>query len=320
MLKKITIRKITLTSMLVLLLALLTLFPEDSERKLDLSNKQAVEYTNSNTMHEIFLVDKDNYVARTTIILKSTTVENKIRELLESLIIGGKKESNIPNGFRAIIPVDTKILGIDLKEGILKINFSKEILEIDSSLEEKMIEAITYTLTGIDEVKGILIYVEGELLNVLPKSKVIIPSTLTREFGINKAYDITSNKDITSTTIYYVSKHDDDYYYVPVTKITNLNTDKIKIIIDELTSGPIYQSNLMSFLNSNVDLLDYEIKEGSMILKFNDYILDDIDSNKILEEVKYSISLSIKDNYTIDNVIFMVGDVEIAKSVIKTLE
>jgi germination protein M len=225
MLKKITIRKITLTSMLVLLLALLTLFPGDSERKLDLRNKQVIEYTNNNTMHEIFLVDKDNYIARTTIILKSTTVEDKIRELLESLIIGGKKESNIPNGFRAIIPVDTKILDIDLKEGILKINFSKEILEIDSSLEEKMIEAITYTLTGIEEVKGILIYVEGELLNVLPKSKVIIPSTLTRDFGINKVYDITSNKDITSTTIYYISKHDKDHYYVPVTKITNLNTD-----------------------------------------------------------------------------------------------
>jgi hypothetical protein len=76
----------------------------------------------------------------------------------------------------------------------------------------------------------------------------------------------------------------------------------------------------MSFLNSNVDLLDYEVKDGNMILKFNDYILDDIDSNKILEEVKYSISLSVKDNYIVDNVIFMVGDVEIAKSVIKTLE
>ncbi len=48
--------------------------------------------------------------------------------------------------------------------------------------------------------------------------------------------------------------------------------------------------------------------------------LNNIDTNEILEEVKYSISLSVKDNYLVDSVIFMVDNVEIEKSVIKTLE
>ena len=52
------------------------------------------------------------------------TTEAKIRELIEILIIDGKKESSIPNGFRAIIPSDTKILGISINDqGIVKINF-----------------------------------------------------------------------------------------------------------------------------------------------------------------------------------------------------
>lgn len=320
MLKEITIKRITLTSILLLILVLFTIFPKQSEYKLDLTNKQTIEYVNNNTMHEIFLIDKNNYVARTSIILKSTKTEDKIRELLESLIIDGKKESSIPNGFRAIIPVDTKILNIDLKDGTVKINFSKEFLEIGENLEEKMIESITFTLTSIKEIKGILIYVEGELLNTLPKSKVKIPPYLTRDFGVNKVYDIVNTKNISSTTVYYINKHDGEYYYVPVTKVTNSDKEKIKIIIDELTSGPIYESNLMSFLNSNTELLDYEIKEKNISLKFNNYILDNITTKKILEEVKYSISLSINDNYSLEKVIFIVDNEEIERSVLKTLE
>ena len=59
---------------------------------------------------------------------------------------------------------------------MLKIDFSKEILEIDANLEESMLEAIVYSLTSIKEVKGIVIYVEGELLTVLPKSKTNLPT------------------------------------------------------------------------------------------------------------------------------------------------
>ena len=39
-----------------------------------------------------------------------------------------------------------------------------------------------------------------------------------------------------------------------------------------------------------------------------------------MEEVIYTICLSVGDNYDVDEVIFMVGDAEITKSVIKTLE
>ena len=232
----------------------------------------------------------------------------------------GKKESNIPNGFRAPIPSGTEILSVDLKDGLLKIDFSKEILEINKELEEKMLEAIVYSLTSIKEVNGIMIYVEGNLLTVLPKNKTNLPTVLTRDIGINKIYDITNTKDISKTTIYYIGENNDNYYYIPVTKIDNSKKDKIKIIIDELSSGPSYQGNLMSFMNLNTKLMNYEIKDKSMYLVFNDYILDNIDEKKVMEEVIYSISLSIGENYNVDEVIFMLNDEEITKSVIKALE
>ena len=77
---------------------------------------------------------------------------------------------------------------------------------------------------------------------------------------------------------------------------------------------------MTEFLNFNTKLEKYELKDNNMYLTFNDYILDSIEDKNILEEVIYSISLSISDNYNVNEVVFMIGDEEITKSVIKTLE
>ncbi len=318
MLKDITIKRLAVATILLFICFLFVMFPKN-EDKITLKG-ESIEYTNENPTHEIFMVNKDNYVARTSVLLDEGEIEKKARNILEYLIIGGKKESSIPNGFRSIIPSGTEIKSIKLTDGLLKINFSKEILDISEDLEEKMLEAIVYSLTSIDGVKGILIYVEDELLTVLPKNKINLPSILDRNIGINKEYDLNDTKNITKTTIYYVSKNNDNYYYVPVTKVNNSKNDKIKVIIDELSSGPIYEDNLMSFMNLNTKLEKYELKNDSMYLTFNNYILDNLEDKKILEEVIYSISLSVKDNYNVKDVIFLVNEEEIAKSVLKTLE
>ena len=321
MLKRISIRKIILSSFTILVLFLLYLIPNNTK---DLKVEQIEQYTNLDTsnMHEIYLLDSNNYIARTIISMVNTdkTTEEKARELLEALIIGEKKESTLPNGFKAIIPVDTKILNVTFDNGILKVDFSKELLDINEEYEEKMIESICYTLTSIKDIKGIIIYVEGDMLTELPKSKKFLPSVIDRSFGVNKVYNITNIQDIVPVTVYYINKYNDNYYYVPVTKYVNENKDKVNIIIQELSSTPTYQNNLMSFLNSNTKLLEYEIKDRQMKLEFNNYLIDDIDKMNILEEVKYTISFSIMDNYDVDEVIFIVDDKEIAKAVSGNIE
>ena len=65
--------------------------------------------------------------------------------------------------------------------------------------------------------------------------------------------------------------------------------DKIKIIIDELSSKSSYESNLMSFLNNETKLMSYTLdnNEAQEIIKvINDYsyafdILDDYDHKRI---------------------------------------
>lgn len=311
-------KRIALASIILLLLFLFSIFPKDQEYELNLG--KSIEYVSNNNTSEIYLLDANNFIGRASVILKSKTASNKVREILEILVIDGKRESVVPNGFRAVIPSDTKILSVELVDNVAKVNFSKNLLDVSKEMEEKVIEAITYSLTSVTEVKGVLIYIEGSLLSKLPQSEKRLPAILKRDFGVNKMYDIDSLSKITEVTVYYINKHDDNYYYVPVTKYTNDSRDKIKIIIDELTSGPLYETNLMSFLNANAKLLNYELSDNSLSLNFNSYILDDIKNKKILEEVIYSIALSVGDNYGVKEVIFKVENEEIEKSTLGGIE
>lgn len=319
MLKKMSIRKIMVASFTLVVLLLLYLIPSN-EAVVELKDTK-IEYMTSNTLETIYLLDSNNYVARTSITTSNKSDEEKVKDLIEGLIVDGKKNDVIPNGFRSIIPPDTSILDITLSEGILTINFSKELLNIKEEYEEKMLEAIIYTLTSIKGIDKVEILVEGEKLTKLPNSGKILPTYLDKTFGINKSYELITMSNIDNYTVYYVNEYNDYTYYVPVTKyINNEEQDKIKVIVEQLSSSPIYESNLMSYLNVNAKLLDYELQEEQIKLYFNDLILSDITSNNILEEVIYTISLSVIDLYDVESVVFYANDEEIYTFLDKTLE
>lgn len=321
MLKKMSIRKIMVSTLTLFILLIIYLMPDSiDEKEISLTNDN-IEYIYSNTLETIYLLDSNDYVARTKIDSCKCEGVDKARDLINGLIIDGTKSNIIPNGFKSIIPAGTSIKDISLDNGVLTINFSKELLEITKEYEEKMIESIVYTLTSIEGIDKVIIKVEGEILDKLPISGKTLPTYLDKDYGINKIYDITAMKDIDSYTLYYVNTYNNNSYYVPVTKyINNDSQDKIKVIIEELYSAPIYETTLMSFLNSNTKLLDYKLEDGKLTLNFSEDILSDVTTNNILEEVIYTISLTMNDNYGVEEVVFLVEDEEIYKSLIKDIE
>ena len=311
MLKKYSIKKIMVATSAVLILAIMYFLPDTSIKEIDL-DKSSIEYTYDNIVSTIYLVDSDDYVARTSISSCNCDVKDKAKDLVDGLIIDGKKSNIIPNGFRSIIPSGTSILDISLENKILTIDFSKELLDISEKDENKMIESVIYTLTSINGIDSVIIKVEGEVLNNLP-SGTKIPTLLNKDYGINKSYDLVSTKDIDYYTVYYVNKYNNYEYYVPVTKYVNNNSDdKIKVIIKELSSSPIYETNLMSYLNANTEIYNYELLDNNLKLYFNNLLLTDVDSNKILEEVMYTIGLSMDNIYNnLETVSFYVDNEEV---------
>ena len=297
MLKKISLRKLRLSIVAIFAILLMYIFPANNSKP---HFKEELKYVSSKvTSVPIFLMDKNSYVALTETPVNEDNIEKRARELIKILTVGGM-DSKVPSGFSAIIPPDTEILSISYERSVLKIDFSKDLLDIDKELEEKMIEAIVYTLTSIDKVDKIIIYVEGDILTKLPKTKINLPSTLDRSFGINKEFDLTNTKNIKDVTVYYINQINENYYYVPVTKYVNDERDKINIIIDELTINFDSNKNLKSFLNNDIKIISSIIEEKTMKLEIQNE--NNILNKEINENINNTISLSICDNYKIDEI------------------
>lgn len=307
MIKKSSIRRICVATLALFILLIIYFFPSS-----DVTIKEHLSYIKKDEM-PIFLVDNSNYVARTSIVKSSETINEQIKEIIETLTINSKKSTYIRYGFKPIIPENTKIIDLKLDNEILTINFSKEFLTVNETNEEPMLEALIYSLTELKEIKKIKILVENIPFTKLPNSNKKLPEYLDKTYGINKIYNLNSLKETSKTTIYYLSKINDYYYYVPVTKVSNEKLERVEIIIKELKSTPIYHTNLISYLKASANMTNYELLENAISLSFNNYLIANMKEEQILEEVKYSIALSLRDTYGINEVIFNIPDSENSK-------
>lgn len=300
MLKKFTFKKIAITTLLLLLAIILYNYPEE------INEIQEKSYDNK---IDIFLIDENDFVALTKIKTDSENVNDKIVSIINALILD-KDNENIPQGFKGVLSKDTKLNSFDLNDGLLKLDFNKSLLETSEENENKMIEALVFSLTTLKEVQKIMIFVDGVRLNELPQTHKKLDLYLDRSYGINKVVDISTFNNTNLVTVYYLNKYHDEYYFVPVSFVSNDNSDKIEIIINNLKSNKT-NGNLLSYLDYQVELMNYEKRENEFVLDFNNVLINYLNDSKLMEEVKYAISYSIYDTYGIQNVIFMVDSLKI---------
>ena len=307
MLKRRALRKIIITTFSLLTVFAICIIHNILNSKDNfLDTKIDLEYVNNLGTNEIYLLGPNKYLVKTNVLLETDNINTKIRSILDYLTI--QKSDKLPTGLSGIIPMNTKVNNVEIKESIVTIDFSKELLDVKEELEERLIEAITYSIINIDGVEAITIKVDGNLLTELPKTKKKLPELLNRNFGINKVFDIDNLNGIQKVTLYYLDKISNQNYYVPVTKYLNDDREKINIIIDNLSSNYIYESSLVSLLNQNTELINYEIEDEIMTLNFNNSIFT---HDKILEEVTYTIKESVCSTYLVKSVILEVeGNVE----------
>ncbi|MEE0682953.1 MAG: GerMN domain-containing protein [Bacilli bacterium] len=303
MLKSRAIRKIFITTLSLFIFLVVYSLPT-LDNSYVLKTNLEIESTTGLATDNIYLLNDDGYLVKSRVLLEGATLENKIAEILNQLTV--RDENHFPKGLFPYIPKGTKVLNILHGEGKVTVDFSHEFLNMDVYTEKQIISGVVFSILDLGDVEEVIILVEGEVLREYPNTKEGLSSPLTKNIGINQEYNLTSRDDISKVVIYYLSRINDEMYYVPVTKYLNDSRDKIKIIIDELSTSYIYEPNLMSFLHSQVELLDYYEQENVLFLNFNKFLFDSDD--KVLEEVLYSISYSVFDNYDVSMVMFEVND------------
>lgn len=291
MLRKKILRKIYLTTLIIFVLFVISSFTINKS----ITNIKT-EYQTK--LSSIYLLDDNNYLLKVNISIKDNLDDN-IPIIINSL----KEDNKHYSGLKGLIPSNTKINEWKLNDGILSIDFNDNLLNVNDELKEKIVESIVFSLISFNEINGVKITINKKPLNEIISD---FDEVLTKDFGINKEYDITKTSDIQRVVLYYYEERDHNKYYVPVTKYLNSKEDKIKIIIDNLKTNYLAKTNLMSYLNDKINILNYEKNNNIVTISFANII--DFNNDKIEEEVIYTLSNSIIDSNIATKVIFMQDD------------
>lgn len=302
MLKRKALNRIFLTT--VVFFVVFTLYNLKEISNNDISKES------SNTKEEtIYTLNDDNYVSKTSVyVSKVLTLKDKIREKLEIMIEKNNKNALLPSYFNPILPENTKVLDVVVEDSLVKVYFSKELMNITEEQSEKMIEAIVYTITN-ENILGVEIYVNGSMLKYVPHTDKELPTVLTKDIGINKTYEIFNSSDISKIVMTYYTNSDNNYYEVPVTKYVNDKREKLEIIFEELESSSL-DKNLINLLD-NIKINSYKIYDNKIA----------IDINKELSgEEENLVFKSIFDNYDKEKVEIFVNGVKNIEKTKKDIE
>lgn len=298
MLKTKAIRKIfTTTLTMFIILTIFTIPLTTKDKKVLRTNLEIEDVTNLST-NKVFLLNEENLLVRTEVFLEGKTKEDKIKNIINYLTINNDK---IPTGLKSYIPKNSKVLELEIEEETLTINFSKEFSSYQKENEKQIITGIVYSILELGDLKNISILVEGKRLDNYKEP-------LTKNIGINNQYLLNSRNDINKVVIYYLNNINDELYFVPVTKYLNDKRSKVEIIIEELKTNPT-QENLISYLNDNLELIDYKEESDVIFLNFNEYLLDKDD--KVNEKVYNSLAYSVFSNYDVNMVMFEVNNEDV---------
>ncbi|MFC0522415.1 GerMN domain-containing protein [Pontibacillus salicampi] len=272
---------------------------KNSEASSKSEQGQAEEEVVSETIdRQLYLLDQNGMVVPRSVPLPKTDSNEVAKQALEFLVKGGPVTEVLPNGFQAVLPAGTQINGLNLKEdGTLVVDVSKEFAEYRPEDELKILQSMTYTLTQFDNVKKVMLQINGHATEEMPVNGTPMKDGYSRANGINiHVGDVMDLTDSKSVTVYYPSQHDEHFYYVPVTKRMDVvEGEEYKAVVQSLVNGPSYDLNLLSVFNEGVELLENpEYKDGVLTLTFNEHILNNFEDQSILsQKVMDSLVLSL---------------------------
>lgn len=195
-------------------------------------------------------------------------------------------------GVFPVIPQNTDILGIDVRDGVATIDFSRHLLDYDNAMAERnIIASIVYTLTGFDTIDRVRI-----LINGYPQGVLKYGTDLTYDLGredvmINRNIMIPAESE--KVDIFFLKQANEGYIYpVPVSVENTAEADDLPEALVELLVSTKAGGGLYSEIPENVYLRDISVVNGVITLDFSEEFLNYGGSLKeecILKQLAYTL-------------------------------
>lgn len=222
----------------------------------------------------LYFKDPEGLVAPVSMYIPKTVEVAK--KSLEYMVQGGPGMTSLPTGFQALLPAGTTVKGINIKTDskLAIVDFSKEFNNYQAQDERKLLEAVVWTLTELDNVEKVSIRVEGKELKQMALNKTPLDSEMNRAMGINLEFASGMNLgQAVPVTLYFQSQTADKYsYYVPVTRMIQRTDNVAKAAVQQLIKGPEESKGLVSSLAADIGLLQVQMSQDNSVVTVN---LDD---------------------------------------------
>lgn len=263
---------------------------------------------------QLFLIDANGMVASQTVELPSLESKEVATQVMEHLVKGGPVTNLLPNGFQAVLPEGTEINELNLQEdGTMIVDVSEEFKNYRAEDEQKILQAVTHTLTQFDSVENVQLRIDGVMLEEMPVNGTPIGDGYSRANGINLTD--TGAEDLmnaTPVTMYYPAEHEENQYYVPVTQyVEGTSEDIYRAVVQSLIDGPSLGSNLTQVFTQDVTLVEEPtLADGVLELKFNDEVLTDKEQAVISDEAMQTLVRTMTEQQAVEAVSVEVENVE----------
>lgn len=279
----------------------------DKDEDEDLASSESEE----TVARELYLLDESGLVVPQTIELPKS--ESAATQALEYLVKDGPITDLLPNGFQAVLPVGTEIIGLNLEDdGTLIVDVSEDFTDYEPENELKILQSMTHTLTQFDSVEKIKLWINGENQSEMPVNGTPLSEGFSRSNGIN--IEITEKPDVQSsevTTIYYPKQYEEDnVQFVPVTTYVNDKQDFFSSVIQAIIDGPSYDLKAKNVFNDQTRLLQKPtLEDGVLQLEFSEDILKDQEEEVIADEVIETLARTLTMQDDVDAIQVNVQDV-----------
>lgn len=171
----------------------------------------------------LFVEDPQGNVVPWPLALPQT--DAPLKQTLQFMAKGGPSQSILPEGFTAVLPAGSEVLGINVikDQKLAIVDFSAEFTQYDEGHERSLLEALTWAVTQFPEIELVQLRVEGMPLRKMPKNGTPLEQPLSRAIGINieKQPEVPWSQAI-PVTIYRPVHHGERiFYFVPTTQMMN---------------------------------------------------------------------------------------------------
>lgn len=205
-------------------------------------------------------------------------VEGIGRFALELLIEGSNSQQFLQGtGLRAPFPNGTEIRGLTIRDGLARVDFSKDFLNYPLEDERLVITSLLYTLTEFPTVDRVELQVEGRTMTTLPGG-TSIGEVMNRNRGINLeiAAGLEDFQRASRLIVYFNTRLGEEqrHYYVPVTRIISDTDNLAQATLEELLRGPRPGFPLYSAIPAETMLKDLSVGGEIASVNFSSELLN----------------------------------------------